>query len=142
MYFTAVLEKEGKRTLIDFPDCPGASTFAEPDEDVVAVACEALESWLEAELIQGEVPPRPAADVSIPRGAKALPVEVGPTLATRLQVRWARTAAGVSQGELARRMGVSRQLVSKIESAGSNVTVETIDRVAKALGVPWSINFG
>jgi antitoxin HicB len=143
MYYTAVLEKDGKRTTIEFPECPGCSTFAEPDEDVTEVAREALVSWLEAELIQGEVPPRAAGHTwETPSGATARAIDVPPALAARLQIRWAREAIGISQGELAERMGVPRQQVSRIESSTGNLTIATIDRVARALGVPWSIQIG
>lgn len=46
--YVAALTREGAQTLIEFPACPGCQTFADPDEDVAAVAREALEGWLEA----------------------------------------------------------------------------------------------
>ncbi len=55
---------------------------------------------------------------------------------------WARQAAGLSQGELAKRMGVTRQQVSLLESSGSNMTIGTIEKVAKALGLPWVLEIG
>ena len=44
--YVALLSKEGKRTLVDFPDFPGCHTFAEPWERVTDVAREALEGHL------------------------------------------------------------------------------------------------
>lgn len=138
--YTAVLSREGARTLIDFPSCPGCSTFAEADEDVVAVAREALESWLEAHLIDGESPARPAA-VSHPRGKRLVPIEIDPQLSARLQIRWAREDLGVTQTELARRMHVPRQQVSRMESSAGNLTIETLARVADALGLTFRPEF-
>ena len=142
MQYTALFEREVKRTTIEFPDCPGCATFAEPDEDAVATAKEALEGWLEAHLIEGEAAPRPTFSGPVTRRAKAVRIAVDPALAARLQIRWARDDAGLSQAELAKRMGVPRQQVSRIESSDGNLTMATIDRVAKALGVPWSVQIG
>jgi antitoxin HicB len=110
------MEKEGTRTTIEFPDCPGCATFADADEDPVAVAREALEAWLEAQLEDGAEIQRPSETIKIHRGAVPQSVAVTPTLAARLQIRLAREGAGVSQAELADRMGVPRQQVSRLES--------------------------
>jgi transcriptional regulator with XRE-family HTH domain len=40
----------------------------------------------------------------------------------------------LSQGELAERVGVSRQQISLLESQGGNVTVGTLVKIARALG--------
>ena len=40
---------------------------------------------------------------------------------------------GLSQSELAQRMGVSRQLISKIVSGGENLTLSTISKLEQAL---------
>ena len=34
MRYTAVVTKEGKQTLAEFPGCPGCQTFADPGEDI------------------------------------------------------------------------------------------------------------
>lgn len=44
-------------------------------------------------------------------------------------------AQGMSQSELAKRMGVSKQQVSKIVKGQQNLTLETIDRLEQVLGV-------
>jgi transcriptional regulator with XRE-family HTH domain len=62
-------------------------------------------------------------------------------LAVRLGIRWARQAAGLSQVELADRLGVTRQQVSLLESNGRNLTVGTLRRVAEALGRDVEIEF-
>jgi transcriptional regulator with XRE-family HTH domain len=54
-------------------------------------------------------------------------------LGTRLALIWARTDAGLSQAELARRAGVSQQAIAKLEHPDSNPTVETLQKVADAL---------
>src|ERR1700742_18250 len=42
---------------------------------------------------------------------------------------------GMSQAELAEKMGVSRQQVTKILKGQENFTFETIDKLEKALGI-------
>lgn len=49
-------------------------------------------------------------------------------------VRRARTAAGLSQAGLARRLGVSQAAVAKLERPGSNPTVDRLDDVLWATG--------
>jgi transcriptional regulator with XRE-family HTH domain len=50
-------------------------------------------------------------------------------------VRRLRTTAGLSQAELAERMGVDRAYVSGLELGQRNPTVVTLWHLAKALGV-------
>lgn len=49
-------------------------------------------------------------------------------------IREARTVAGLTQAELAARLGVSQSAIAKLERAGSNPTVETLDRTLRATG--------
>ena len=51
-----------------------------------------------------------------------------------LLVRDARRAAGLTQAELAARLGVSQSAVAKLEREGANPTVETLDRTLRAAG--------
>ena len=136
MHYMARISREGRRTLIGFPDCPGCQTFAEPREDLATVAKEALESWLEAELKYGDAPPAPGARS---KGANRLAVRIDPTLAVRLQMRWARLKQGLSQAELAKRVGVTRQQISLLESPDANVTLGTLGKVATALNLDLEI---
>jgi transcriptional regulator with XRE-family HTH domain len=49
-------------------------------------------------------------------------------------IRSARTAAGLTQVQLARRLGISQAALARLERAGSNPTVATLDRVVRATG--------
>jgi ribosome-binding protein aMBF1 (putative translation factor) len=51
----------------------------------------------------------------------------------------AREAAGLSQRELARRMGTSQAAIDRLESGGVGATLTTLHRVATALGLEVSI---
>lgn len=46
-----------------------------------------------------------------------------------------RTKKGISQGDIARELDVSRGYISTIENGKTNPTLSTIARIAKALGV-------
>ena len=51
-----------------------------------------------------------------------------------LLIRDARRAAGLTQAQLADRLGVSQSAVAKLEREGANPTVNTLDRVLRATG--------
>jgi len=62
-------------------------------------------------------------------------------------IKDARRKAGLSQAQLARRLGVSQAAVAKLERPSSNPTVETLDRTLRAAGrrleleaSPWQSN--
>jgi transcriptional regulator with XRE-family HTH domain len=56
-------------------------------------------------------------------------------------VRRCREAAGLSQEELAARMGVEQGYISRLESGDRNPTIVTISQAADALGVRPSVLF-
>ena len=58
-----------------------------------------------------------------------------------VQVRSLRESCGVSQTELARRMGVKQPVVARIEAGGFQPRIDTLERVAEALGVELMIEF-
>jgi predicted RNase H-like HicB family nuclease len=62
--YSALVTKEGKQTLAEFPDCPGCQTFADPGEDIAERAEEALSGWLEAHLASGRAPAAPRTAIS------------------------------------------------------------------------------
>ena len=131
-----VTDKHG-RVEISFPDCPGCQTFAEAGEDALLVAQEALDGWLEAHLIDGEAPPPPSAHSA---NRRSLSVPVSPALAIALQVRWRRQELGLSQSELGRKLGVTRQQVALLEQPTGNLKVSTLARIADALGVYLTVD--
>jgi len=136
-HYPALVTVEDDIHVVVFPSAPGCQTQAEPDEDVDAVAQEALEGWLEAEMARGGAPPRPKAPSAKQATAPGVDVRwiaVSPRLGLALQLRWARLDAALSQAQLAERLGVSRQLVSQLESPDANPTLETVERAAAALG--------
>ena len=55
------------------------------------------------------------------------------------QLRVAREACGLTQGELAERLGISQQAVARAERWQSNPTVRFLDRWAEALGARLTV---
>lgn len=53
-------------------------------------------------------------------------------------VRKHRLAAALSQEALAKKSGVSRRMLVSIESGDANVSLNTLDRIAEALGLTFS----
>jgi transcriptional regulator with XRE-family HTH domain len=56
-------------------------------------------------------------------------------------VRELREARGLSQRELAERMGTTQSVVGRLEAGGSRPTIVTLDRVALALGLRLEVRF-
>ncbi len=46
-----------------------------------------------------------------------------------------RTAKGITQGDISRKLGFGRGYVSNIENGKTNPTLSTISKLAKALGI-------
>src|SRR6266705_3229748 len=55
------------------------------------------------------------------------------------RIRAARETAGLSQRDLAARMGTSQAAVARLEAGGVGATLTTLHRVADALGLELSV---
>jgi DNA-binding XRE family transcriptional regulator/predicted RNase H-like HicB family nuclease len=141
MHYVAYISKEGRHTLAEFPDCPGCQTFSD-GEDLAEAAREALEGWLEAHLVDGQVPPRPVDHTTAPKGVSVARVTVRAGLAAALEIRWARQEAKLSQGALGKLAGVSQQQIAKLENPDENPSLETLSKVGRALGLVVNLGFG
>ncbi len=53
-----------------------------------------------------------------------------------------RTAAGLTQSELARRMGTTQSAIARMENSGSIPTLELLDRVGRAVGTEITLIVG
>ena len=128
MVYIARIETEGDAVLVSFPDCPGCQTFGENMDQALASAHEALAGWLETQLQEGDLPPRPAF-----RG-DGVAVRVPAALGLKLQLRWARADAGLSQSQLAKRLGVTQQMIGKLEHPDYEPSITRLEEAVKALG--------
>ena len=60
----------------------------------------------------------------------ALPREIGE------KIREARERSGLTQRKLAEKPGISQQIISRIESGKHNISLETLEKVCRSLGIP------
>ncbi len=134
MEYIAKTEIEDGTVLVSFPDCAGCQTEGANLEDARVQAEEALTGWLETHLQEGKLPPRPAF-----RG-RGLAVGVPASLGMKLQLRWARADAGLTQTELAKRLGVSQQQIAKLEHPDYEPSVSKMELAAKALGLDLKVD--
>jgi len=134
MFYRATVVKSGKHWLVSFADCEGCLTEGESRAEALENSKEALEGWLEAQLVQGNSPPQP-------RSRKGDAIDVAPLLSAVLQIRWRREELELTQGQLAKRAGVSQQQIAKLEDPDGNPTVATLAKIATALGLRLELSF-
>jgi DNA-binding XRE family transcriptional regulator/predicted RNase H-like HicB family nuclease len=139
MHYAAYIYRQGNRVLAEFPDCPGCETVADSSDALAASAREALEAWLEVRLAAGKVPPKPQPRAHAPDGKSLALIPVRPGLSAALLIRWARRERGLTQSGLALLTGVKQQQINKLEDPDVNPTLETLAKVAKALGLVVSV---
>ena len=137
MFYQAIVTREDGTWLAEFPDCPGCQTADDTEEGLHAMAKDAVEGWLECQLVGGRVPPVPR----VRRGKSLLRVHIDPLLSVRIQIRIARHAAGLTQQDLAQRAGVSQQQIAKLEHPDQNASIATLAKVAAALGMVLDVRF-
>ena len=135
MRYPAYVTQEDGALVVVFPDCGGCQTQTEKQVKLLATAKEALAGWLEATLKAGDDVPMPRTRARAPRGGKLVWVPVAAQLAVKLLLRWARREAGLTQADLAKRAGVSQQQIAKMEDPDSNPTIDTLEKIARALGL-------
>lgn len=56
-------------------------------------------------------------------------------------IRTAREAAGLRQGELAKRCGTSQSAISRLENGRISPTVETLERTLRAAGAELTLSY-
>lgn len=84
--------------------------------------------------IQQNFGPYNPENICVIRDASGDPFEVWFTAKVESPIARARKAAGLTQQELADKLGVIQQQVAKWEAAGANPQTKTLKRIAEALG--------
>lgn len=135
-YFAHIERQEDGSFLVRFPDVPGALSEGTTVDEAVANAREALTGVLGALHDAGEAVPRPAIEA----GPNRFPIQPDPDTAVPVMLRWAREDAGLTQAQLADRMGITQQAYQKLERTGGNPSIKTLAKVARALGLHFAVS--
>ena len=59
----------------------------------------------------------------------------------RAKIRKLRIISRLTQAELAKKMNVKREFISRIESGRQNITLETLFKIAEAVGKEFKFSF-
>lgn len=62
-------------------------------------------------------------------------------LKAAMELKNLRKQLKISQNELARKMKVKREFITRIESGEQNITIETLNRIAEATGREFEFHF-
>ena len=121
-------EKEGGYWL-SFPDLPGTYTNGTSVEDAMSHALDALQTMFMYTFGTGEMIPLP----SPPRRGQKL-VELPPTVAAKVLLHNEMVRQKVRPIDLARRMGVPRQEITRVLNLKHNTKIDTTAQALNALG--------
>jgi len=113
------------------PPLDNIVTYGTSVMEAKEAARQALTGVLGAMLDQARTMAPPPHD-DVPDGAWWIAPD--PRVGWPVLLRLERERAGLTQGQLAERLGVTYQAVQKWERAGANPTLSTADRILRALG--------
>jgi antitoxin HicB len=126
MVYNCTIEKEGDEYIAQFPDMTNIVTCGFSHEEALAMAKEALDGCLEADISQGNAIPPPAYK-------EGYPVTVASHIAVALRLRELRGEQ--SQTDIARKLGLSYQSYQRLENPRkANPTIKTLEKIAHAFG--------
>ena len=136
-YFASIVLDDDGRYLVRFPDVRGAVTEGETLDEAIAFAREALTGVLGSLHDDGLPVPRPTT----PAAPGLYAIQPATDTAIPVALRWAREDAGLTQAQVAERLGVSQQAYQKLERTGGNPSIKTLAKVARALGRDLRVAF-
>ena len=135
-YFAVLVPDKASETIgVVFPDHPNVITFGRDREQAVEMASEALNAVLEVEYDRHLPLPKPSPKPKAKSGQEVIFVPLDPEVRTAFLLRTWREESGLTQAQIAKRLGVSTPAYQRMERPGcSNLTIATLERVAAALG--------
>ena len=121
---------EDGRSLVSFPDFPTAHTDGADASEAMEEAIDCLGSSIAFAMADKTNVPKPSR---LKRGQRLVPVPLW--IVAKLALYWAiREGLGVSQSELARRLGVSETIVRRMLDPNHDTRPEKIQAALEALG--------
>jgi antitoxin HicB len=131
MTYYCTIEKEGDEYIAAFPDMPNIITCGFSQKEALAMAKEALDACLEADVSRGIVIPKPIF-------ADGFAIAVASHIAIAVRLRELR--ADRTQSEIAEKLGLSYQAYQRLENPRkSNPTIKTLEKIANAFGRELSV---
>ena len=129
MRYPVKLKADGNYIMARFPDVPGAHTVGDNKEDALRHALDALETVFMYIFGTEEKIPLPSA---IKRGQSW--VELPPTVAAKILLHNEMVRQKIRPIELARKMGIPRQEVTRVLNLKHNTKIDTTAQALRALG--------
>jgi len=134
MVYYCIIEKEGNEYIAEFPDMPNIVTCGFSKDEALAMAKEALDGCLEADISHGNTIPKPVFK-------KGYPIAVANHITVPMQLRELRGEQ--SQTDVAKKLGLSYQAYQRLENPRkSNPTIKTLERIAHVFGRELNIQIG
>ncbi len=124
-----VYQRTSKNYAVYFPDIPEALTCGDTPADALRHALDALETALDFYFDYSRQIPTPSAPK---RGQKL--VELPPTIAAKVLLHNEMVKQKVRPIELARRMGIPRQELTRVLNLKHNTKIDTTAQALNALG--------
>ena len=128
-YPAAFSRDEDGRWLVGFPDFPTAHTDGHDPNEAMAEAIDCLGSSIVFAMSDKVTVPTPSR---LKRGQKLVPVPLW--IVAKLALYWAIRELGISQSELARRLGVRETVVRRMLDPNHDTRQEKIQAALEALG--------
>jgi len=129
---------EDKSYLVEFPGLPGCLTEGDTLEAAKQNAKEALTGYLSSIFERNLKIPDPSAL----KGRNIYDIEPEPEVAVPILLRRLRETRKLTQGDIAKVLGISYQAYQRLEKPGkSNPTIKTLERLAKAYNKDLRLEF-
>ena len=128
--YQAKIQKEKGAYSVVFPDLPGCCSMGSNLQEAKKMAVDALSLYLEeARNLDWELP-----KAKYRKSGNYYWIQPYPEIAIALLIKQARLKHGLTQAELAKRMGITTQQVQKLETPGkSNPTLKTLAALSETL---------
>jgi len=134
MVYYCTIEKEGKEYIAQFPDMPNVVTCGFSKDEALAMAKEAINGCIEADVSRGSVIPKPSFK-------KGYPIMIANHITVAMQLRELRGEQ--SQTDIAKKLGLSYQAYQRLENPQkSNPTIKTLERIAYIFGRKLDVQIG
>jgi antitoxin HicB len=115
--------------VVNFPDFPEGWSQGETHEDALLQAADLLETMVANYMAEGWDLPDPS-----PGAAGGAVVALAPLVAAKAELYRAMRKAGITKGELARRIGISRQQAQRLFSVHHASRLDRLEAAMRALG--------